>query len=51
LGSGYQWEGGRQKERGSEDEYCGNILYMYVNEKIRLVETIPGLDGGKDEGE
>jgi hypothetical protein len=27
LRGGYQWEGGGYKERGSEGEYGGNILY------------------------
>jgi hypothetical protein len=29
-----------------EGEYNANTMYMYVNRKMRPVETIPGMCGG-----
>jgi hypothetical protein len=46
LRGGHQWEGGGYKEGGLEGEYGGNILYIYVNGKMRPVETISGMSGG-----
>jgi hypothetical protein len=31
--------------------YCKYCVYMYVNEKIIPVETIPGMAEGEDKGE
>jgi hypothetical protein len=33
-----KWEGGGYNERVWKDECCGNIILMYANGKIRLVE-------------
>jgi hypothetical protein len=47
VGSWYQWEGGRYKERVKEDKY-GKILYTHVCKwKMRHVETTPGMEEGR----
>jgi hypothetical protein len=30
---------------------CKYCVYMYVNGKMISVETIPGMEGGRDKGE
>jgi hypothetical protein len=34
-----------------EDEYGANTVYTYVYGKMIPVETIPGIEGGRNEGE
>jgi hypothetical protein len=38
---GYQWDGGEDKERVNEGEYCGCILYSRVKNRImKIVEIV-----------
>jgi hypothetical protein len=38
-----QWEGGGCGERAWESEYGANTVYIFINGKMRSVETIPGM--------
>jgi hypothetical protein len=54
LGGWYNWEGEGGGERVWEGEYGANTyIYMYVNGKMRPVESIPGMGewGIKENGE
>jgi hypothetical protein len=39
----YQWEAGGYTKRVKEGEYGENIMYTYVNGKMRPVEIISGI--------
>jgi hypothetical protein len=47
VGDWYQWDGEGSEERVWEGEYSANTVHMYVNGKMRLVETIPGMGVGR----
>jgi hypothetical protein len=45
-GDWYQWQGGRDGKSVWEGIWCKYCVHMYVNGKMRPLETIPGMGEG-----